>query len=373
MEFHPLADIFPMMSAEEYVALRDDIAQYGLREPITLAEGKIADGRNRYNACLELGIEPKYEEWDGVGSLLAFIVSMNLHRRHLDESQRAMVAAKIANMPAHRPENKSANLQTSQDDAANLVNVSTRSVASAKKVLTEGTPELAQAVEQGKVAVSLAAKVAGWPEERQADFVDAVVEEGHKPSKVVYQIRKQEAAAKAKMSPPGIFNVILADPPWEYHNVIAKWGPADMHYPTMPLDDVCNLLKSIGLNVADNAVLFLWTTNPQLGDAFKVIQAWGFVYKTNIVWIKTELKKPGSGWYVRGRHELCLICTKGSFTPLDEHISPPIGSVITAPVGKHSEKPQELYGIIEKLYPNCAYIELFATSEREDWKAWGTL
>lgn len=81
----------------------------------------------------------------------AFVVSLNLHRRHLSESQRGMVAAKLANMPAHRPGDKSANLQTSQSRAAELLNVSTRTVAAAAKVKDAGAPELVQAVEAGRV------------------------------------------------------------------------------------------------------------------------------------------------------------------------------------------------------------------------------
>jgi len=116
--------------------------------------------------------------------------------------------------------------------------------------------------------------------------------------------------------------------------------------------------------------LFLWVTNPMLADAMQVVEAWGFEYKTNIVWVKTDLVKPGSGFYVRGRHELLFICTRGSFLPLVD-VAPPIGSVITAPVQEHSRKPDEAYDIIERLYPGCNYLELFARHTRPGWVAWG--
>jgi N6-adenosine-specific RNA methylase IME4 len=89
------------------------------------------------------------------------------------------------------------------------------------------------------------------------------------------------------------------------------------------------------------------------------------------VWVKKNLTKPGSGFYVRGRHELLFICTRGSFTPIDNNQSPPIGSVITSDIGEHSEKPQEAYEIIESLYPNCSYIELFARDRRSGWDSHG--
>ena len=201
MKFHELANIFPMMSASELAALRADIAKHGLREPIILAEGKIADGRNRYNACVELGVEPRFEAWDGIGSLVAFIVSMNLHRRHLNESQRAMVAAKLANMRqgARTDLQPSANLpEVSQPEAAQMLSVGERSLRSAKKVLTSGTPELARAVEQGKVAVSLAAIAAQLPEEKQIEFTSQV-EAGEKPRNAYHKATQPKSVEPDKM------------------------------------------------------------------------------------------------------------------------------------------------------------------------------
>src|SRR5262249_48153808 len=97
-QFHEVANIFPLLQGEEFAQLVDDIKEHGLRDPIWLFDGKIIDGRNRYRACQEAGVDPEFREWEGPGSLVSFVVSLNLHRRHLDESQRAMVAAKIANM-----------------------------------------------------------------------------------------------------------------------------------------------------------------------------------------------------------------------------------------------------------------------------------
>lgn len=170
--------------------------------------------------------------------------------------------------------------------------------------------------------------------------------------------------------PAGHYNVIYADPPWQYDNTGLN-GAAEDHYSTMPVEEIYNLLEAKQFGVADNAVLFLWATNPLLPEAFELINRWGFVYKTNLVWVKTDLKKPGVGWYVRGRHELLLIATRGNFTPLDQHISPPIGSVLEAPIQEHSRKPDDIYRIIERLYPDCAFLELFARRERKGWTSWG--
>ena len=82
MDFHDVANIFPMMGDEEYKALVADIKVNGLHQPVWTYQNKIIDGRNRYKACIDAGIEPQFRVWDGNGSLIAFVVSLNLNRRH---------------------------------------------------------------------------------------------------------------------------------------------------------------------------------------------------------------------------------------------------------------------------------------------------
>src|SRR5437764_806061 len=93
MEFHEVANIFPMMADEEFTALVADIKTNGQLTPVWTYQGKIIDGRNRYKACMELGIEPQFKEWNGdEANLLSFVLSLNLQRRHLTSSQKAMLA-----------------------------------------------------------------------------------------------------------------------------------------------------------------------------------------------------------------------------------------------------------------------------------------
>jgi len=94
MENHKIAEIFPLMSAEEFTALKKDIEEHGLFDDIITYEGLILDGRNRENACLELDIEPRYTEFQGKNPL-TFVISHNLHRRHLNAFQRAGIVLKI--------------------------------------------------------------------------------------------------------------------------------------------------------------------------------------------------------------------------------------------------------------------------------------
>ena len=153
MNSHPAAELFPMMSASEYAGLLGDIRANGLLEPILVDKktNTIIDGRNRYRACRELGIKPAFDWWSG-DDPTGYVVSKNLHRRHLNESQRAMIAARLANAPEGRPSETSSIDLVSQPRAAQLLNVSTPSVKRARVVLERGTPEQVQAVEAGTLA-----------------------------------------------------------------------------------------------------------------------------------------------------------------------------------------------------------------------------
>jgi ParB-like chromosome segregation protein Spo0J len=169
IEIHPIANIFPTMAEGEFAALRDDIATHGQHEPIWLFDGSVIDGRHRLRACLALGIDAQARTYSGADPV-GFIVSLNLHRRHLNESQRGMVAAKLAELPVGA--NQHAQIcAPSQTAAAELLNVSRRTVQSAAKVNASGAPELAQAVEQGAVSVSAAATIATLPVEQQGAIV----------------------------------------------------------------------------------------------------------------------------------------------------------------------------------------------------------
>jgi ParB-like chromosome segregation protein Spo0J len=135
MEFHEIAAIFPMMSDAALNDLASDIRANGLREAVWTHDGKIIDGRNRYRACGIAGVTPHYQEWNGQGSLTAFVVSLNLHRRHLTESQRGLVAAKLATMQQGARTDIASIEAMSQPEAAELLNVGRPTVQRAAKVL----------------------------------------------------------------------------------------------------------------------------------------------------------------------------------------------------------------------------------------------
>jgi len=367
ISFHPLADIFPLTEGEEFATFKADIAENGLRESIWLWQGQIVDGRNRYRACRELGIEPSYREWDGRGDLLTFIISMNLHRRHLSESQRAMVGARIASMRQGERTDLSENSVMSQPQAAQLLNISPDLIGFAKKVQEEGTTELGRAVDMGNVAVSLAAKVAGFEDKEQERFL-RLVSAGEKPKEAYRQVTRSEN--RASVLPSGKYRVLYADPPWQYGNsgVINddNYGRAERHYPTMSIQQLSDMGQSIKELTDESAVLFLWTTSPMLEDAFRVVNAWGFQYKTSFVWDKV---RHNFGHYNSVRHEFLLVCTRGSCTPDSDTKYDSVQSIERD--DKHSAKPAEFRQIIDTLYTWGQRIELFARERVDRWDAWG--
>lgn len=175
---HPYAELFPMHDDGGLDELCEDIKINGLHDDITLFNDMVLDGRGRQLACEKTGTEPRYSAFVGDDSAaLAFVISKNLKRRHLTESQRAMVAARLATMPEGRPsETAQICAVKSQEKAAELLSVSRRSVQNATTVQEHGTEELQEAVNDGTVSVSDAAKVATQPPAKQRKAVKAVKE-----------------------------------------------------------------------------------------------------------------------------------------------------------------------------------------------------
>ena len=165
------------------------------------------------------------------------------------------------------------------------------------------------------------------------------------------------------------YAVIYADPPWQYRNKGVQ-GAAEKHYRTMAL----TAIKSLPVQdiAAEDCVLFLWATFPCLPDALEVIRAWGFEYKTlGFCWVKRNRKSTGWFWglgnWTRSNAEVCLLATRGD----PKRISARVHSIIDAPVGRHSEKPQEASGRIVELMGDLPRIELFARQRTPGWDVWG--
>lgn len=167
---------------------------------------------------------------------------------------------------------------------------------------------------------------------------------------------------------PEKYAVIYADPPWQYtsgdqHGIDEQHTVLGDHYPSMSLTEICAM--PVKAAAQDNAVLFLWVTSPLLEEAFDVIRAWGFEYKTSMVWDKVA---HNVGNYVSVRHELLLICIRGT-TPKVPKL---VDSVYEEERTEHSRKPQYFRDLIDELYSDGKRVELFARGEPADgWDSWG--
>lgn len=178
---------------------------------------------------------------------------------------------------------------------------------------------------------------------------------GHKRAS---QVKK----AKAYVPPAGEYAVIAADPPWPFEDKL-EGVDRELPYPTMTVEEIC----AFKVPAAKDCALFLWTTNAHLidGSALKVLKAWGFEPKALLTWVKPKI---GLGRYLRNRTEQCVIAVKGSvvFEP------GAISNVLEASAGKHSEKPQAFFDLVEKVCPATSRLELFARQVRPGWVTSGS-
>lgn len=175
-QIHPISMALPRMPKKEFADLKNDIRENGLIEPIWLYEGMVLDGRHRYYACQETGVTAAFRDYVGCDPI-RFAKSVNFFRRNLSKSQKAMAAAKMANLEKGRPKENAGIPAITQSDAAKMFDVSRDSVQVAAKIEREAPAEVAQAVLDGAMSLNLAAQVAELPAEAQQTVAAASPEE----------------------------------------------------------------------------------------------------------------------------------------------------------------------------------------------------
>lgn len=362
IETHPLAQLFPALEGEALHDLMADIKANGLREAIWLhKDGRILDGRNRYTACVNLAIKPSFRTYEKDDDL-AFVLSQNLARRHLNESQRAMVAARLATMK--RGDNQHTEISaTSQSAAATTLSVSPDSVQFARKVQQEAAPEVAGLVDRGKMAVSMAAKLTESPRGFQEKVVE-YVELGMNPREALATVKKEANAALPKLeAPEGQYDVIVVDPPWPMQKIEREVAPNQVafDYPVMELEDICGL----ELPAADNCHLFCWTTQKFLPVAFNIIHGWGFQYVFCMTWKKNGGFQPfGLPQY---NSEFCLYGRRGTPKFVD---TKNFNTCFEANRRAHSQKPDEFYDAVKRVTEGKR-IDMFSREKREGFEQYG--
>lgn len=195
---HPLCETLPDMPADQFSSLVEDIRANGLRHPIVLFEGKILDGRHRFRACTDASVAPAFEEFTGTDPL-AFVLSENLRRRHLSDSQRAMVAAKIANLGQGQPK-KVANWQVTpvtRKQACEILGVSERSLSRATDIKQHGVPALIEKVEVGSISLNEANRIAALGPVAQSRIV-AIEDKRQRQHELSTAISRSQAARPKK-------------------------------------------------------------------------------------------------------------------------------------------------------------------------------
>lgn len=350
-------ELVPRLTDEEYAALETSILHYQRAfEPIKInKKDEILDGHTRFEICTKYSLyfDTQVMDFPTVNDEKIYIIEANLERRQLNDFNKTELYAKLEPLYTERSKEdkeKQRNPETgkfeplcsnehdgkkgkARDKVAKLAGVSPTTYHRAKTVLEKGSPETIQKARDGKISITRA----------------------------YMGVTQKERHINPPPLPEGVFSVIYADPPWEYYNDLR--GTPGNHYNTMSIDDI----KALKVPIADDAVLFLWATNPHLHNALHVMDAWGFTYLTNFAWVKDKI---GTGYWGREKHELLLIGRKGSIPPPSEDTRQ--ATVFEFPRGTHSSKPPEFRNIIMKMLPNRQYLELFARGEApEGWVFWG--
>jgi len=370
-------NIFPEMQADDYERLKADIAANGYDEsmPITVYQGDIIDGWNRYRACNELNTKPKIEQFAGSDTdAIEFVMRTN-KRRNLNSSQWACIAAEAEEMlkaigeavEAERRrkiaeqmqgnENRKVEKQTSQlidtsekpirqertaQKVAEVFNTNRTYVSEAQK-LKEEKPEVFEQVKRGEKTITEVKKEAKV-EKRKADI----------------QAQKDAIENGTVQMPDGVFEVISLDPPWNYGREYDPDGSRVANpYPEMTQAQLLELKPPF----ADDSVCFLWTTQAFIWQAKELLDKWGFTYKATIVWDKEKI---GMGAWLRMQCEFCLVGIKGK--PAWNKTS--WRDIIRESRREHSRKPDTFYRMVEEITIGRR-LEYFSREQRKGWEVFG--
>lgn len=366
-------NLIPPLSAEEYAGLEENILMEGCRDALVLWGDVLVDGHNRYEICMKHGFpfNTTQMDFDSREDAIAWIIKNQLGRRNLIAYERSRLALRLKPIfAAKAKENQreaamvtngalllnSAKAVNTAEELAKAAGVGRDTIQKVEKIEALATPELKQQLSSGEVSINQAYQTVRR-EEKRADVQQRIEEHAKEQTGVI------DIGNTARK-----YNVIYADPPWQYWESGNK-NQAN-HYTTMPIEDICALpVKDIA---DDNCLLFMWVTYPILQDAFKVIESWGFKYSTcAFVWVKKNKNADtpfvGCGAWTRANSEICLLATRGSMTRMDASVS----QVIESPIEEHSKKPDCTRERIEKLVGKLPRVELFCRHPADGWDVWG--
>ena len=358
--------LLPDLPADDYQRLKGDIAARGLMVPIEVDEhGQILDGHHRKKACDELGLPVRTVVRSGLleHEKRLHAVALNMNRRHLTDAQKALIGESIEPDIAERARLRQAMLN-GRSNAELSDNCNEAQGKSVDQVATQVGLGSGQTYRRHKKVFERVRNVA-------PELLDRAAAGDVSMRDLRKEVRTLERRAKAddiaatptpELTTLTEFDLIYVDPPWRYDHVETVDRAIENHYPTMSAAE----LKALEVPAAGDCVMFMWATSPKLHEALELMVAWGFDYRTCMVWVKDKI---GMGYYARQQHELLLIGRKGTMPVPDPENRP--SSVLNAPRTAHSAKPHQFYELLERMYPGRTKVELFARNARDGWASWG--
>ena len=354
-------DLIHPLSQEENAFLEKDILNKGCLDALKTWNGYLIDGHHRYEICQRHEVSFKQEElsFEDEEGVKVWMIDNQMGRRNITDAAKIKYGLLRSDIEKDRAKKRMlAGKKAEGDPSENLREGSGKVTAIVGKAagVSDRTVEKFKFIQEKAPKEVVKALCEGTPVDGKKLSIDKVYRD-------VQRLEKKETL-KTTEFPKGSYRVVYADPPWSYDNSRAE-GQGDVkdQYPTMSLEAICDLpVKDI---TDENAVLFLWVTVPLIQQGLKVVEAWGFDYKTHMVWDKV---RPFFGNYFAVGHEILLLGTKGSCTP-DSQERP--NSVLRVAKGRHSEKPEEARKLIETLYKYGNKVELFARKQTEGWDVYG--
>jgi N6-adenosine-specific RNA methylase IME4/ParB-like chromosome segregation protein Spo0J len=330
-------------------SLADSIRSVGLLHPIVVtSDGLLIAGQRRLEACRILGLADVPVTEVNLIEAASGEAHENFSRKDLLPSE--IVAIKRALEPIER--------RLAKDRQGARFDLDSEAMLDRSK--GEARNKIAKYLGVGRTTIERAEAVVEAAEDDPAEY-GHLVEQMDRSGKVAGAFRRLVVTRQAKQIeaeppplPKGPFRVIVADPPWHY-------DACQLPYPTMSLSAIKSL--PVGEIAADDAILWLWTTNTHLRVSFEVVEAWGFEYKTLLTWVKDRF---GTGDWLRGQTEHCLFAIRGKPVFLGGKQA----TVLDACRRDHSQKPEEFFELVENLCPG-GKLELFARRARIGWVAFG--
>lgn len=392
MKVHPAAELFPMMTEAELSELAVDIQQNGQRHPLVIFSGLLLDGRNRMAACGIAGVKPRTEVLAQCDSPTAYVISANLHRRHLLPAQRAACAADPKVLDLFKAEAKArqragqksggrgkkklaghSNREVSTGEATEQAAKAFKAGTSATKALSHiatAAPEVFAAVKNGTVAtVADAKRLAQLAEEPRAAAMRAIAD-GAAPPDAIRDTKRasirsslESVSARDAKSAAGVYDVVVLDPPWPMQKIERDVRPnqSEFDYPTMSEAD----LAELSVPCADDCHVWVWTTHKFLPMALRLLDRWDLNYVCAFVWHKPGGFQPiGLPQY---NCEFALYARRGSPEFLDTKAFP---TCFEAPRGAHSEKPEEFYDVVRRVTAGRR-LDMFNRRLIDGFDGWG--